>query len=148
MQRPTPPFAQYLFPLVDKVRFPLDPAKCRLHRENDMLLRQEEEKVEQENGIWQCRICRKQFREEEHIDKHMGNRHPQVVYPVSPAGESLLRPLWYPRAFRLVVLDWFEIIACGLCERGNLSRRCWKHFGEEYMDKQVGNRRPANSCIQ
>eukprot|EP00243_Klebsormidium_subtile_P008972 TRINITY_DN4372_c0_g2_i1.p1 TRINITY_DN4372_c0_g2~~TRINITY_DN4372_c0_g2_i1.p1 ORF type:complete len:272 (-),score=24.49 TRINITY_DN4372_c0_g2_i1:240-1055(-) len=72
---------QYLFPLVDKARFRLDPQRCRLHPEKDMFLRQEEEKVEQENGLWQCRICRKMFREEQHIDKHMGNRHPQVVYP-------------------------------------------------------------------
>lgn len=57
------------------------PAACSLAPSNDVLSTHEQSKSKRRRGQWQCGICGKLFRTEEHLDQHLQNRHGDLSPP-------------------------------------------------------------------
>lgn len=51
---------------------------CVVGRSKDILLEQEAVKLRLENDLWQCEICKKIFRSEHFLDKHLARKHSDV----------------------------------------------------------------------
>lgn len=51
---------------------------CPLSWENDILRAQESQKHHMHDDLWQCSLCRKVFRSEHYLDKHLARKHPGV----------------------------------------------------------------------
>lgn len=51
---------------------------CVLSPENDILRAQETQKHLMHDGLWQCSLCRKIFRTEHYLDKHLARKHSEL----------------------------------------------------------------------
>ncbi|KAG6544304.1 hypothetical protein Mapa_014307 [Marchantia paleacea] len=65
---------EYLLPFLEKEQYNLSSA-CRLNPENNMFKDQELQKDNVRPSQWQCGYCKKTFRTEDYLDKHLDNRH-------------------------------------------------------------------------
>ena len=51
------------------------PVSCPIHPHNDIYLDQENNKTMVTRGEWKCQYCKKRFKSELYLDKHMDNKH-------------------------------------------------------------------------
>jgi hypothetical protein len=51
------------------------PNNCQLNPKYDLYLDQERHKVEYSRSEWTCSYCRKSFKNEKYLDRHMDNKH-------------------------------------------------------------------------
>ncbi|KAG8637701.1 hypothetical protein MANES_15G155700v8 [Manihot esculenta] len=65
---------EYLMPFVEKEQYQI-PIRCRLHPANDLYRDQEEHKLQEDINEWRCGYCKKEFYDEKYLDKHLDNRH-------------------------------------------------------------------------
>jgi hypothetical protein len=65
---------EYLMPVVEKERYQISKS-CKLHPENNLYRDQEQHKAQVDIYEWQCGYCRKSFYDEKFLDRHMDNRH-------------------------------------------------------------------------
>lgn len=61
-------------PFVEKEQYQI-PIRCRLHPANDLYRDQEEHKLQEDINEWRCGYCKKEFYDEKYLDKHLDNRH-------------------------------------------------------------------------
>ena len=55
------------------------PSSCPLHPDLDMYAQQEKNKVELDHREWQCKYCQKRFVSEKYMDRHMDNKHANLI---------------------------------------------------------------------
>ena len=77
-------------PYVEKEHYKIS-SSCRLHRENDLYMDQEEHKIHVDINEWRCGYCKKTFYAEKYLDKHFDNRHYNLLNVVcSGSGLTVL----------------------------------------------------------
>lgn len=69
---------EYLTPFVEAEKY-TSPESCRLHPANDIYREQEENMDELRPMQWQCRYCKKIFRNQGFLDTHFDNRHSNLL---------------------------------------------------------------------
>ena len=78
------------------------PPACALAPSNDVYAVQEAGKRMRRRGQWQCAHCGKLFRTEEHLDKHLGNRHSDLI----------------PEGAHVCLADLCDVLHCDAVEVG------------------------------
>ena len=68
-----------IYPKLDQIK-PNDlPLSCPIHPRNDIYKDQESNKTMVTRGEWKCQYCKKRFKSEVYLDKHMDNRHAEKL---------------------------------------------------------------------
>ena len=75
--------SQYVYPLMNDKDPKNFPTQCHLNPQFDMYYDQEIHKNKVTSNIWKCEYCKKQFKSEHYLDKHMSLKHVDKLLNVS-----------------------------------------------------------------
>lgn len=99
-------------PFVEKEQYQI-PIRCRLHPANDLYRDQEEHKLQEDINEWRCGYCKKEFYDEKYLDKHLDNRHFDLLNVVR------VKLFFFKELYRLVskfsCVAFFYLVFSSLC---------------------------------